>query len=100
MSTKDNELKHDGCGCGEEHEHEHDTVTLTLEDGSDLECPIIDIFEIDDQGYIALLHPKDEVALLYRFSEDYDDDSIEITGIESDEEFDKVSKYMDELMEE
>jgi uncharacterized protein YrzB (UPF0473 family) len=87
----------DNCGCGHDHE-EHDFVTLTLEDGSDLECPIIDIFDIEDQSYIALLHPVEETALLYRFR-DNKDGTIEVTNIESDEEFEKVSAYMDTLME-
>ncbi|MCH4886491.1 DUF1292 domain-containing protein [Acidaminobacter sp. JC074] len=97
--TKEKELE--TCGCGEEHDHDHhhDTVTLTLEDGSELECPIIDIFEVEAQQYIALYHPIDEVALLYRFS-DYEDGTIEVTSIESDEEFAKVSEYVTSLMEE
>jgi len=73
-------------------------VTLTLEDGSVLECPIIDIFDIDKQSYIALLHPMDETALLYRFF-DCEDGTIEVNAIESDEEFEKVAEYMDQLFE-
>lgn len=89
--TKEKELHiHDeNCGC----EETHDTITLTLEDGQELECPVIEIFEIENQEYIALLHPEDQTALIYRFSE-FDDDSIEITSIESDEEFEKVAEYM------
>ena len=86
-----------GCGCGHDNE-EHDFVTLTLEDGSDLEYPIIDIFDIEDQSYIALLHPQEETALLYRFK-DNEDGTIDVTNIESDEEFDQVSAYMNSLME-
>jgi len=98
MSNKD-ELKVDDCGCGHdhEHEHEHDTVSLTLDDGTELECPIIDVFEVENQQYIALLHPTDEMALLYRFM-DNEDGTIEVTAIESDEEFEKVSDYVNERM--
>lgn len=96
MSDKD-ELKVVDGGHDHEHQPEHDTVTLALEDGSELECPIIDIFEIEKQEYIALLHPKDEVALLYRFF-DYKDGTIDVTAIESDEEFAKVSAVVDERM--
>ena len=67
MSDKD-ELKVNDCGCGQEHDHEHehdhDMVTLTLEDGSHLECPIIEIFEVEKKDYIALLHPVDKIILL------------------------------------
>ena len=97
-----NEKELETCGCGHDHDHDHDhhdTVTLTLEDGSELECPIIDIFELEEQKYIALYHPIDEVALLYRFF-DYEDGTIEVTSIESDEEFEKVSEYVTSLMEE
>jgi uncharacterized protein YrzB (UPF0473 family) len=83
--------------CDHDHSQEHDVVTLTLDDGSDLECPIVDIFEITGQEYIALLHPKDEVVLLYRFF-DHEDGTIEVTDIVSDEEFDKVSKFVNKRM--
>ena len=73
------------------HEHDHDTVTLTLDDGEELECPIIDIFVVNEQEYIALLHPEDETALLYRFHEN-DDETIDLEPLEDDEEFEKVSK--------
>lgn len=96
------ELKVDDCGCGHDHDHDHDhddhdVVTLTLEDGSELECPILDIFELDDQEYIALLHPVDDVALLYRFK-DHEDGTIEIDSIESDDEFEKVSEFVNQRM--
>lgn len=98
--TKENIHEHDeACGCGEDHDEEHETITLTLDDGSEMECLIIDIFDIDDQSYIALLHPTEETALLYRF-EEFEDETIDITNIESDEEFEKVSQYMNELFEE
>lgn len=92
----------DDCGCGHDHDHDHDHhegVTLTLEDGTELECPIIDIFDIEAYSYIALLHPIDQTALLYRFA-DHEDGEIEISSIESDEEFEKVAEYMNNLMAE
>jgi len=99
MDNKEELMPVDGCGCGEDHDHDHDhghdTVTLTLENGQEMECPIIDIFTIEKQDYIALLHPVDQTALLYRFH-DYEDGTIEIDSIESDEEFDKVAEYMNE----
>lgn len=94
MNEKDLHTHDEGHNC----EEQHDTVTLTLEDGSEIECPIIDIFMIEEQEYIALLHPVDEIALLYRFF-DHEDGTIEVDSIESDEEFEKVSEYMTKLME-
>lgn len=90
---------HDGscCGGGHDHDaccdHDHDqlSVTLTLEDDSEIVCPVIDIFDINGQQYIALLHPIDQNALLYRFNEN-DNDTINIAAIEDEKEFDFVSK--------
>lgn len=87
-----------GCGCGHDHDHEgdHDYVTLVLEDDSELQCPIIDIFDIEEQDYIALLHPVDETVLLYRFA-DYEDGTIEIDTIEDEAEFERVSSTFNAL---
>lgn len=89
---------HECCG-GEGHDHEHhDSVTLVLEDGSELVCPIVDLFKLEDKEYIALLHPVDDNVLLYEFK-DHDDDSIDIFPIEDDAEFEKVSAKFMELQE-
>ncbi|HSN65300.1 MAG TPA: DUF1292 domain-containing protein [Fusibacter sp.] len=93
-----------GCGCGHDHDHEHDhehvhTVTLELENGEELVCPILEIFEVNDKEYIALLHPQEEIALLYGFIEDEAEGSIELTEIVSDEEYEMVSKVFSTLFE-
>lgn len=92
--TNENKHVHD-----ENCDHDHETLTLTLDDGQEMECVIIDIFDIQDQSYIALLHPTEETALLYRF-EELNEDEIDLTNIESDEEFEKVSEYMNNLFAE
>lgn len=89
----------DGCGCGHDHGHGHQTVTLLLDDDTELTCPVLDLFEINEQEYIALFHPVDETALLYRFHE-HEDGGIEIESLSSDEEFDLVSKTFLALQEE
>lgn len=94
--------EHDGCGCGHDHDHEHDhhhTVTLELENGEELVCPILEIFEVDGKEYIALLHPEEEIAMLYGFM-DYEDGSIELTEIVSDDEYEKVSEAFNTLFDE
>lgn len=93
----------EGCGCGHHHDHEHehhdhDIVTLGLEDGSELRCPVIDIFDLEDKTYIALLHPVEEFVLLYHF-EDNEDGTIEINTILDDAEFERVSEKFRELHE-
>lgn len=87
----------DGCGCGG-HDDNHHSVTLTLEDDTELDCPIIDAFEINEQQYMALLHPVDETVLLYRFFEN-EDDTIDLETIDADEEFELVSKTFMALQE-
>ena len=93
-----------------EHDHDHDhvheememdTLTLTLDDDTELECGILGVFgveELGDKEYIALLPLEDETVLLYEYSE-YEE-GIELTNIESDEEFEKVSNAFYELFEE
>ncbi|MGX8794786.1 DUF1292 domain-containing protein [Fusibacter sp. JL298sf-3] len=87
------------CGCDHDHEHHVHTVTLELENGDTLECPIINIFEVESSEYIALLHPEEEIAMLYEFK-DYDDGSIELSEIVSDETYEKVSEAFNAQFEE
>lgn len=99
---KNNQEVDHSCGCGEDHDHDHEhhqhTVTIELETGEELECPIIDIFEVNEKEYIALLHPEEEIAMLYGFI-DHEDGSIELTEIASDEEYELVSKEFDTLFD-
>ncbi len=100
---KNNQEADHSCGCGEDHDHDHEhhqhTVTIELETGEEMECPIIEIFEVNEKEYIALLHPEEEIAMLYGFL-DYEDGSIELTEITSDEEYELVSKVFDTLFDE
>ena len=66
------------------------TVTLTLDDGSQLECVILTIFEAGGRDYIALLPMEGEDAdegevYLYRYTEI--DGNPDLQNIEDDEEF-------------
>ena len=45
-----------------EMEQEEVTVTLTLDDGSQLECVVLTIFDAGKREYIALLPMEDEEA--------------------------------------
>ena len=80
-------------------EHEHDehcdhslddieVITLDLNDGSQLECGILGIFEVEDKEYMALSSIGDGEVLLFAYTEA--DDAFELTPIEDDEEFDSV----------
>ena len=70
-------------------EQEEMTVTLTLDDGSEVECVVLTIFEAGDRDYIALLPTEGAEAdegevYLYRYEEDADGnpslDNIEDDG--------------------
>ena len=46
-------------------------VTLDLDDGSQLECQIVSIFETDGQNYIALAPmDNDDEIIFYRYFEE------------------------------
>ena len=71
------ELKTNTCGCGHDHEHEHGedcgcgehaTMMLQLDDGSELKCTVLGIFdveEIEGKEYIALLREDNDEVLIY-----------------------------------
>lgn len=91
--------RHDhNCDCGHDHSHEHNAITLILDDGSELHCPIIDLFKFEEKDYVALLHPTEENAMIYNF-EETKDGGVNITSIEDDEEYDKVGKVFLERFE-
>ncbi len=90
-----------GCGCGHDHDHEEEIMTITLEDGTEMECAIIAIFPVEDKDYIALLpleNQEDGEVFLYGF-EEYEDGSFELLSIESDQEYEAVTKAFDEILD-
>ncbi len=85
---------------------ERDTMTLELEDGDKLECIVMDIFEVNEKNYIALLPMNAEGGVdddadiyLYRY-EELGDDEVRLDNIEDDDEFEMVSDRYDELRDE
>jgi uncharacterized protein YrzB (UPF0473 family) len=88
-----------GCGCGD---HDEEIMTITLEDGTEVECAIIAIFPVEEKDYIALLpleNQEDGEVFLYGF-EEYEDGSFELLSIESDDEYEQVTKAFDEILDE
>ena len=88
-----------GCGCGCGHEHGQRYVTLVMDDDTEVECPIIDIFEIEEKSYIALFHPVEESVLLLRLYV-HEDNTIDVGEILDDEEFELVAKTFSAMHEE
>lgn len=72
------------------HEEKHKKIYLTLKDDSQLECDVIDIFNTNNQDYIAVLPINSDSALLYRFKETNED--VILSNIGSDEEYAMVSE--------
>ncbi len=79
------------------------TVTLTLDDGSELECVVLTIFEADGRDYIALLptegiDAEEGEVYLYRYTEI--NGQPDLQNIEDDEEYEIVADAFDELLDE
>lgn len=81
-------------------------VTLDMDDGTQVECEIITIFDLGDQDYIVLL-PLDEdggedtegTVYIFRYFED-EEGNPSLENIQSDEEFEAVEERFDELLDE
>ena len=98
-----NEKNANGLGNREDANEEEMTVTLTLDDGSELECVVLTIFEAGDKEYIALLpldgqEAEDGEVYLYRYSED-ENGTPDLENIVSDEEYEIVADPFDELLD-
>ena len=75
-------------------------LTLEFEDGKEIECELMGVFEVEGKEYIALL-PNDgsEDIYLYGYRE-VNEDEFEMLDIEDDGEFEKVAAEFDRLMSE
>ena len=79
------------------------TVTLTLDDGTELECVVLTIFEAGEKEYIALLpldgrEAEDGEVYLYRYVEDINGNP-DLENIDSDEEYEIVADAFDALLD-
>ena len=86
-------------------EYEDATVSMTLEDGTELECDVVAIFEVDGQDYIALLPDKvidgyeENEVFLYRYTE-LEGEDIKLEPIDDEEEYEAVADAFDEILDE
>ncbi|WP_026476719.1 DUF1292 domain-containing protein [Alkaliphilus transvaalensis] len=87
---------HDCC-CGHDHHHEHQTIKLLLDDDRELDCTVLEIFQVEEQEYIALLPEGEENVLIYRFNEE--EEGPQLANIEDEEEFQTVSDVFLEMMQ-
>lgn len=79
---------------------EADIITLEFDDGEDVECEIMGIFDVDNKEYIALipLDGSDDVYI-YGYKEQGEDE-FELIDIDDDKEFEKVVAEFDKIVAE
>jgi hypothetical protein len=80
----------------------HDYITLSLDDGTELQCIVLDIFTVDDKDYIALQPiegEEDGNVFLYRFIQENEDDEPHLLSIEDDDEFEAVADAFEEILD-
>lgn len=77
---------------------EADIITLEYDDGTELECEMMGVFEADGKEYIALI-PQDDSddVYIYGFKE-VSEDEFELIDIEDDAEFERAVAVFDQLM--
>ncbi len=81
-----------------------DTITLYLDNNVEVECDILAIFSIKEQFYVALM-PQTPVEgyepgeyFLYRYQSD--GETVELSDIKTDEEWEAVEDKFEELLDE
>ncbi len=81
-------------------------VTINMDDGSEVTCEILTIFDVGDQDYIALLPYEEDgkevegdTVYIYRYHEDENGEPT-LENIQSDEEYEAVEERFDELLDE
>ena len=81
-------------------------VTIEMDDGSEVTCEILTIFDVGEQDYIALLpyeeddKPVDgDTVYIYRYHED-ENGTPALENIQTDEEYEAVEERFDELQDE
>ena len=94
-----------GCGCHDEHgEHEEEVVDymdITLDDGTELQCEVLGIFDFEGKSYIALcpVEGEEEEILIYEYNE-INDEEVELNVIEDEDLYDRVVEELESYFEE
>ena len=79
---------------------EADFITLEFDDGVEVECEIMGVFDYEDKEYIALI-PNDDTDDVYIYGyKEIGDDEFELVDIDDDAEFEKVVAEFDKIMDE
>ena len=79
---------------------ETEVITLEFDDGGEVECEIMGVFDLNGKEYIALI-PDDGTDDVYIYGyEEVGDDEFELIDIEDDAEFEAVVAEFDKIMAE
>lgn len=86
------------CACGHDHEMDDaDFLTLEFDDGNEVECEILGVFDFEGKEYISLL-PDDGTDDVYIYGyKEIGEDEFELLDIDDDAEFDRVVAEFDRL---
>ena len=77
---------------------EADVITLEFDDGMEVECEIMGVFDYNGKEYIALI-PDDGTDDVYIYGyKEVGDDEFELIDIEDDGEFEAVVAEFDKIM--
>ena len=84
----------DNCSCSEE---DADYLTLEFDDGQEVECEIMGVFEFEGKEYIALI-PDDGTDDVYIYGyKETSEEEFELIDIEDDTEFKRVVEEFEKL---
>ena len=79
---------------------EADVITLEFDDGAEVECEIMGVFDYNGKEYIALI-PDDGTDDVYIYGyKEVGDDEFELVDIEDDAEFEAAVAEFDSIMDE
>ena len=77
---------------------ETDVITLEFDDGAEIECEIMGVFDYNGKEYIALI-PDDGTDDVYIYGyKEVGEDEFELVYIEDDAEFEAVVAELDKIM--
>ncbi|NME81665.1 DUF1292 domain-containing protein [Clostridium sp. SM-530-WT-3G] len=76
------------------------TMNLSLDDGTELQCKVIDIIEFNSKYYIALVNEDGHRAFMYEYHEEKDSDDFELLNIDNEETFNKVKEIFNKIIDE
>ena len=81
-------------------EEEVDIITLEFDEGDEVECEIMGVFDFNGKEYIALI-PDDGTDDVYIYGyKEVGEDEFEIVDIDDDAEFEAVAAEFDKIMDE